>query len=206
MNNPFITIHTSDEDVQALIKVGLPLMGSDGRIKWAAVESITGIKYSRGWLILRHEWLAAMNPAALLNVTELVSTKFAEAVEQKRSGEFDGDRDIICPIVQKLRDQDELSWGEIAVRCGIPESKVRACYKKTAGKKDLGLRIGKGGRFAYDEPRYYLDNMKHEGAYIPVEIKGRRPQLEELLNYKAPEPVEQPKPVRKPRAKKAIAS
>jgi hypothetical protein len=205
MENPFITVHTSDADVEALINIGVPLMGSDGRIKWAAVENATGIKYSRGWLILRHEWLAIKNPSALLNVTKLVSEKFAEAVEQKRSGEFDGDRDIICPIVQELRDSKELSWGEIAVRCGIPESKVRACYKKTAGKKDKGLRIGKGGRFAYDEPRYYMDNMKHEGAYIPVEIKGRRPQLEELLNYRKPEPVA-PVKVRKPRAKKPIAS
>ena len=202
--NPFITVHTSDDEVQQLIEVGLPLMGSDGRIKWAAVETLTGIKYSRGWLILRHEFLAANNPSAFVDVKAAVAAATARATEEKRLNEFNADRDVLSPIVVELREVKELSWGEIAVRCSLPESKIRSAFKLAAGKKDRGLRIGKGGRFAFGDPTLYLENMKHEGAMIPGDLVGR-PAREQCLNYVAPE-APAAKPVRKPRAKKVAAA
>lgn len=62
------------------------------------------------------------------------------------------------------------SWGEIAVRCGIPESRVRKLFSETTGTRSEGLRIGKGGRHFYDEAGapLYQENLKATGTAIPV--------------------------------------
>lgn len=192
--NPFITAHTSDEDVAELLKVGLPLMGVDGRIKWAAVETLTGIKYSRGWLILRHAYLAQNQPNLIVDVAKLVANDTKQATDQKRLNEYEPVRDTISPIVTSMRDIEGLSWGEIMVRTnGMGEGAVRKAYRATGGKKDLGLRVGKGGRFAYDEPTLYLENMKVQGAHISLDAKGR-PVREQCLNFiPADAPVAKPK-------------
>lgn len=202
--NPFITAHTSDEAVASLVEVGFPLMGNDGRVKDSAMlERVSGIKYSRAWLILRHEWLTKFNPEGFVPLATMVADATKQATQQKRLAEFNADRDVVAKVVQDLRDDLQYSWGEISVRCGIPESAVRRCYRLTAGKKDRGLRIGKGGRFAYDEPTLYLENMKVEGAHIPTDLK-MRPQREDCLNFvKKDQPV---KAARKPRAKKVAAA
>jgi len=48
--------------------------------------------------------------------------------------------------VVRLRDKTVLSWGEISVRCQLPESTCRAMYTDATGNSTKGLRIGKGGR------------------------------------------------------------
>lgn len=59
--------------------------------------------------------------------------------------------------VKRLRDEENLSWGDIMVRTLMTESGVRSLYRE-AGGDDKGHRIGKGGRHpgsgaATGEPR-----------------------------------------------------
>lgn len=48
--------------------------------------------------------------------------------------------------VVRLRDEQNLSWGEIMVRTMLPEGACRALYSEATGKDTKGNRIGKGGR------------------------------------------------------------
>lgn len=57
----------------------------------------------------------------------------------------------------------KLSWGQIAVVTGKPESWVRRAFTAT-GIDSKGTRKGKGGRWLSDEPRYYLGNRKGIGV------------------------------------------
>ena len=176
----FETKSANAESTAALLEAALPLMGEDGRIPWSKVEALTGIKYSRGWLIVRRAYLEAQNPEVLVNISGLTSAAMA-----KYGSEFDLHTHVVEPVVRNLRDEQQLSWGEIAVRCGMPEGAIRKAYRRNGTKKDLGLRIGRGGRFAYDEGTYYQDNRRKEGAHIPTTVK-MRPKVEELLNYVPP--------------------
>lgn len=169
--SPFATEHTNSEDVKALIAEGLEHMKPNGVIEWSELD--TEIGYSRGWLIVRRAWFEVNNPSALVQLPTDPDPGRQQFKQQS--------------LVVKMRDQDKLSWGDISVRLGVPESRVRSIYRGENGtKKDLGLRIGKGGRFAYDDPTLYLDNRKKEGAHIPLTKKGR-PLPNELLNYIAGE-------------------
>lgn len=47
------------------------------------------------------------------------------------------------------------SWGWLAVRYGMPESRVRKLYTETSNVRHRGLRNGKGGRFMEDNDAYY---------------------------------------------------
>lgn len=47
------------------------------------------------------------------------------------------------------------SWGKISVRFREPESRTRKCFKEATGTDSKGMRIGKGGRYVADEPRFY---------------------------------------------------
>lgn len=163
--SPFATANTDAADVQALIQQGLEHMKPNGDIDWANLD--TPIGYSRGWLIVRRAYLEQNHKAALVTLPK---------------GDDDATAYKRHQIVVEMRDGQQLSWGEIAVRLGVPESRVRAMYRHNGIKKDLGLRIGKGGRYAYDDPTLYRDNRKREGAHIPLEKKGR-PRVEELLNF-----------------------
>jgi hypothetical protein len=201
--NPFITDKASLEEVAELIKVALPLMEENGRIPWAKVEAATGIGYSRGWLIVRHAWLSANAPQLLVDWKPKYEAALAQATAAGNADAFlakevdakgeaipgavsAGERRVLSPIVHDLRDGKALSWGEISVRMGIPESRVRKFYRASGAKKDKGLRIGKGGRFAYQDPTLYLEHRKLEGAQIPVDLKGR-PTPDKLLNFKKDE-------------------
>lgn len=57
----------------------------------------------------------------------------------------------------------KLSWGQIAVICGITESAVRKAFTAT-GVASEGTRKGRGGRFLNAEPRLYLGNRKGIGV------------------------------------------
>ncbi len=179
--SPFATAKTNAEDVARLIAAGLDHMEAGGDIHWADMPeavrpfNVDGgqlpIGYSRAWLIVRRAYLEVNEPSALVTLPTN-----ADAVKQQLAQ---------SKVIVPMRNEAQLSWGEIAVRCGKPESHCRKVYTKTPGMKDLGLRIGKGGRFAYDEPEFYLEHRKGEGAHIPNDgsVKGR-PKVEQLLNAK----------------------
>lgn len=183
--SPFITEKCTAEDAKLLIKAGVPLMNADGSgsVPWSEVEKAAGteVGYSRGWLVVRHAWLAQNQPDILIDSTTLISDAFAKAEQDGASGEFDPLK-VLEKVVVDLREVKMLSWGEIAVRLGIPESRVRRAYRANGVKKDLGLRINKGGRFAYGAGELYQDNRKAEGAHIKLDKHGK-PSVEELLNY-----------------------
>lgn len=168
----FSTEETPAAEVSALLALTAELAPDAGsELNWAELQNACpNIGYSRGWLIARRFQLEQHSP----EVCERLSKAGAKDEETQRAH---GKK------FHHARMNLQLSWGEIAVRFGVPESYVRSCFKKAGVEKDLGLRIGKGGRFAYGDPTLYLDNRKAEGAQIPVDIKGR-PQVEQLLNYK----------------------
>src|SRR4026209_182471 len=126
MDNPFITEKCTVEDAKALIAKGLPQMNSDGRVPWSKVEEEAGTKvgYSRGWLVVRYAYLQKHNPQVLIPTSELLSKAFKQAEKEGNSGTYD-ERKVLSEVVVELRDVEQLSWGEIAVRMGIPESRVR---------------------------------------------------------------------------------
>lgn len=184
MSNPFITEKCNAEQAAKLVEAGLPIMEADGKVHWSAVEESAGeqVGYGRGWLVVRWAYLAKFQPAVLVDSTKLISDAFKQATKDGKTGDF-SEKQVLQAKVIELRDGEQLSWGEIAVRMQIPESRVRAAYRHNGVRKDLGLRIGKGGRFAYGAGELYTDNRKAEGAQIPLDMK-RVPKVEELLNFK----------------------
>jgi len=183
MSNPFITEKCNAEQTAKLVEAGLPIMESDGKVHWSAVEESAGetVGYGRGWLVVRWAYLAKFQPTLLIDSTKLISDAFKASEKSGKSGEFD-EKTVLQAKVIELRDTEKLSWGEIAVRMQIPESRVRAAYRHNGVRKDLGLRIGKGGRFAYDAGELYTDNRRKEGAQIPLDLKAK-PTVEQLLNF-----------------------
>lgn len=65
--------------------------------------------------------------------------------------------------------QKGTSWGEIAVRLSVPESRVRGAYKEATGKLSEGQRCGRGGRFLNADPDLYADVLQAPGTVIPKE-------------------------------------
>jgi lambda repressor-like predicted transcriptional regulator len=107
-----------------------------------AILAETGLNYSQAWYFIRTEILREQNLLV------------ADA----------GPADI-----KALRDEG-LSWGEIAVRCQLAESKIRRMFTESTDLKSQGLRIGKGGRFYYGPDRgrpLYTDGLQKTGTEIP---------------------------------------
>jgi hypothetical protein len=185
--SPFATSATNAADVKRLIAAGLEHTDSTtGEIDWAGMPEAVRpfdeggkgpIGYSRAWLIVRRAWLEVNQPKSVVTLPVVDASKLADGDNLK-----DATNRAWAKVIQPLRDEG-ISWGEISVRVGKPESKVRACFKATGNRKDLGDRIGKGGRFAYDEPEFYLEHRRQEGAHIPTDLKGK-PKVEQLLNAK----------------------
>lgn len=184
--SPFSTKDTDAKAVQALMQSAVDHVGTDGVIDWKTFPDAVrpfdindgkcSIGYSRAWLIVRRAWLEMFEPKSLVTLPEVDPSKVAAGDNLK-----DATNRAWSKVISPMRDTDQLSWGEISVRVGKPESKIRACYKATGAKKDLGLRIGKGGRFAYGEPEFYLAHRKDQGAQIPSTLT-HKPKVEELLN------------------------
>jgi len=185
--NPFITDKCTAEDAEALIKAGVGRMDSSGRVPWADVEKEAGteVGYSRGWLVVRRAYLEQNMPTVIVDSDKLLADAWKKAEQAGNSSQFDKAR-VLEPVVVDMRDNKKLSWGEIMVRLGLPEGLVRKAYRSNGVRKDLGLRIGKGGRFAYDDGRLYEDNRKAEGAQIKLDATGK-PRVEDLLNYRPKE-------------------
>lgn len=183
MSNPFITKECPAEVAEKLVEAGVGQMDASGKVPWAKVEEQAGtdVGYSRGWLVVRWAYLAQNEPDTLVDADAYVSAQFRKATTEGKSGDFDP-KAALQHLVIRMRDEQQLSWGEIAVRLGMPESRVRSAYRHNGVRKDLGLRIGKGGRFAYGAGELYTDNRKKEGAHIPHDLKAK-PTVEQLLNY-----------------------
>jgi hypothetical protein len=147
----------------------------------------SGWSESRTWQVARRRVIEAKQPHLLVDVSALVKGIDASEV----------DRTLAREVIE-LRNA-KVSWGEINVRMGISEGRVRKLFATYSGQKDRGLRIGKGGRFVTENPLLYLDNMKTEGAQISSEYKGIPQTPEKCLNYKKPARVRAP---RKPRTPK----
>lgn len=116
----------------------------------------------------------------------------------------------VAAQIAKFRADGE-SWGLIAVRCQMPESRVRRTFTNATAIDSKGLRIGKGGRWVSDEPAFYtggdraklgteLDPTLPAFVQLPTDDEAVRnlPKVAAALNAT-------PK-VRKPRAKKATAA
>lgn len=185
--NPFITKATNAEDVDKLVK-GLDRYMPDGKANTKLIQDESPIKYSRAWLILRHEYLSAHVPSAFVQPTKTEvekARKTFSATDPKWEL-----RHVYGPIVQVMHDDKNLSWGEIMVRTGKNEGFVRKAYEACDGqRRTVGLRTGKGGRFAADRPDLYQENRRAEGAEIPNEkgVYASTVPVEMLLNYTAPE-------------------
>ena len=86
-------------------------------------------------------------------------------------------------------------------------------FNKGGAQKDIGLRVGRGGRFAYGAADLYVEHRSKEGIIIPETHKGR-PALSDLVNAEhrtglrakgEPAPAK-PKQARKPRTPKAVVA
>lgn len=187
ITNCFATSNQDPEAVTRLITVGMELMTPAGVLSWSKVEDALpadSIGYARGWLIVRRAYLEANQPELLVDVAGMTEAARAKAEASHKLGEFDPVRQVHAPVIANLKDDKQLSWGEIMCRTGLTEGQCRKAYRATDAKKDLGIRNGHGGRFAYDDPTLYLDNRKAQGAYIPTSLTGK-PRPEDLLNFQA---------------------
>jgi hypothetical protein len=165
------------EDVHAIIEWAEALTAWDGQQKgWDEFLNTLRIGYSRAWLIARLAYVQKHQPELLVDSAKLRAE--AVAAGQDPVG-------AVTRLVRGWRDSPDgelLSWGEIMVRLQMTEGAVRKAYRFESTKKDIGLRIGKGGKFAYGAGELYTENRKKEGAHIPTEVRGR-PAVEQLLNY-----------------------
>lgn len=62
-----------------------------------------------------------------------------------------------------------LSWGLMGILAGVPEGQVRKAWTEGTNLESKGVRIGKGGRFAYGysgQP-LYEETLKPTGTEIP---------------------------------------
>lgn len=179
--------------VNQILKLALE---KNGAIKqdftWDECKRLTGVGYSRAWLIVRRRHLELTAPELLVPTRDLIEQARAAAQAAGKEVEFatvkkgeqysEGELHVMGLIARKLRlDHAGISWGEISVRMDVPESLVRKVFCHNSTLKDRGLRIGKGGRWAYDDPTLYTEHRQAEGAAIPSDVIGR-PTIEQLYN------------------------
>jgi len=110
---------------------------------WAEVLAATGLNYSQAWLFCERT-----NLSEDMDLSEAFQTSPGSTVTAARA--------------------EGNSWGLIAVRCNVPESRVRSEFAKATGNKSQGIRIGKGGRFYYGDQDLYQDVLNPTGTLIPV--------------------------------------
>ncbi len=135
---------------------------------WSEVLRDTGLSHSQAELAE----FRFKRDLADLGVADLADWKSVPVPEGSDAGE----------IVKALR-AEGISWGVIACRMHLSESKARRAFTATTSTKSQGLRIGKGGRFLDSKEnghRYYEngDNRK-SGLFIPKEFDQRQAELTE---------------------------
>ena len=79
-------------------------------------------------------------------------------------------------VVAKLRLAGE-SWGLISVRFREPESRTRKQFAEASGIDSAGLRIGRGGRYLADDPRFYTGSDR---AKLGTELIPTVPALKQI--------------------------
>lgn len=84
---------------------------------------------------------------------------------------FKTDEDL-APKVVKAR-ENELSWGRIAARSGLPESKIKKIWEQTTGKSSKGERIGKGGRHPSENGQVKTAAPKAKGVAAAKTAKAK---------------------------------
>lgn len=92
-------------------------------------------------------------------------------------------------MIARLREAGE-SWGLISVRFNEPESRTRKAFAEATGMDSKGLRIGKGGRYVSDDPRFYTgaDRPKLGSELIKgVPLAAQVPDPEAVPERKLPE-------------------
>lgn len=116
----------------------------DAGMPWAAVRSVTKLNH----VVSELEYMRHTLPAS-----ERVEATSANA--------------------KALRNDRQLSWGEIAVRLNVTEGRARKLYAEGSGTLSEGQRIGKGGRWLNNDSELYADVLQPTGTVITVEA-GRR--------------------------------
>lgn len=85
--------------------------------------------------------------AERLGIAEGLAMQLFNNDQVKPKDRIKGDEDEVAAGIVSARNDDQQSWGLIAARAGMPESRVRKIYRDTTGDSDKGNRIGKGGRY-----------------------------------------------------------
>lgn len=107
----------------------------------------------------------------------LVKTGVNHSLAELVDFEAQGRRAGLSPLaatpenVVWCRTERKLSWGLIAAWCQIPESKVRTLFKGLKGEHSDAQRIGKGGRWKFNDPELYTGDLKPTGTVIPADQK-----------------------------------
>lgn len=113
--------------------------------KWADILKKTGLSHSKAELAwMEHEAFVQSDP------------KFKVA---PLTGDF----------VAYARTELGLGWGPIMVWTQSSEGSVRKAFKEATGTHSDGQRVGRGGRFKFDEPDLYVGELKPTGTDIPAD-------------------------------------
>lgn len=117
---------------------------------WNEVLTDLGLNYSQAWLFWARRTIVVNHPKLVFDTTGKGEATIGKAIAAMRNegGEF-------------------ASWGWIAVRCDLPESRVRKLFTLHTNVRHDGLRIGKGGRFVQDEGAYYTGPNRKTGVVTP---------------------------------------
>jgi hypothetical protein len=128
-------------------------------------------------------------------------------------GPITGDSDTVLGAQIVRARADGQSWGIIAARAGMPEGRVRRIFKDVSAIDSRGLRVGQGGRYVDDDPRFYtgsdrsklgteLDPQVALSAQVP---EPDAPAKRDLPKVAAGMKVTRTRAPRKPRAPKKQA-
>lgn len=162
----------------------------------AEIKAETGLNYSQAWLA----WTAT-----LIEADPTLHGGFIKVEGESVTA--------VAAQIVRARDADQ-SWGLIAVRCQIPESRVRKIFAEATAIDSKGLRIGKGGRWVADDPRFYsgadrakLGTELDPALPVHAQVPDGKAAPTRMLPVKAQEfaPKAKVRAPRKPRTPKAKA-
>lgn len=74
---------------------------------------------------------------------------------------------LSASFVSFARNDLKIGWGPIMVWTQSSEGKVREAWKQATNLHSDGQRVGRGGRFKFDEPELYVGELKPTGTDIP---------------------------------------
>lgn len=120
-------------------------MHNDGA-SMKSIQEELGLNYSQAWLGISARQLASGEAD-----TTKLDPNDPKAIYQAR-----------------MEEGEYSSWGWLAVRAGVPESRVRKIFREASTFSDRGLRIGKGGRFVADKADEYVDEARVHGVKLPI--------------------------------------